>query len=112
MTEDELKAIEARIEAVLRLPVMDINTEGWVTPDDVARADAPRLVAEVRRSVEVIRAIIYASDHCQGHKDCAHSMSPWMDARELLYEFENEQEALTELRRRRHGDYGRTGPMT
>jgi hypothetical protein len=49
MTEDELEAIEARIAAVQRLPITDINTAGWITPEQVAVEDAPKLAAEVRR---------------------------------------------------------------
>jgi hypothetical protein len=47
MTEDELQAIEARVEAACRLPVVDMVAD-WM-PDKIVRTDVPKLVAEVRR---------------------------------------------------------------
>jgi len=47
MTEDELQAIEARVEAANRLPVVDMVAD-WM-PDKIVRTDVPALVAEVRR---------------------------------------------------------------
>ena len=35
-------------------------------------------------AAEVLKRIIYASDDCQGHRDCEHSMEPWQRARQLL----------------------------
>lgn len=102
MTNDELQAIKARAEAA--------------TPDAEfiahARTDVPDLVADVRRAVEVIRAIVDASDDCQGHADCAHSMKPWFDARELLYQFDNDSEALANLQSRRESYLRRPGAST
>jgi len=45
--------------------------------------------AELER---ILTAIIYASDQCQGHRSCGHSMQPWRDARALLFP-EIEQDA-------------------
>jgi hypothetical protein len=115
MTEDELQAIEARAIAATPGPwVPSESGRGILKPEDAstqhesldwnfiasARTDVPALVAEVRRAVGVIRAVIDASDGCQGHSECAHSMKPWFDARELLYQFDNEQDALADLRSR------------
>lgn len=47
--------------------------------DETARAMAPLLEA-----VEILEAIIWASDGCAGHRDCNHSMEPWQRARALL----------------------------
>jgi hypothetical protein len=52
-------------------------------PDEQIRDLAPELVA-------VIRAIIDASDGCVGHRQCAHSMKPWRDARRLLMRIDGE----------------------
>jgi len=45
--------------------------------------------AEVMRpyldAMDILRDIIYASDGCAGHRNCAHSMEPWQRARKLLY---------------------------
>lgn len=99
MTDDELKAIEARLALPLAEPTTtEAQVAAELATEAILNTDVPALVAEVRRAVEVIRAIIYASDHCQGHSDCAHSMLPWGKARELLYEFDDEPEALANLR--------------
>lgn len=45
------------------------------------------LVAEVRRLRETEKAaleVIYASDGCQGHRGCNHSMDPWRHLRAAL----------------------------
>lgn len=41
----------------------------------------------------IIRAIIYAGDKCQGHRDCAHDVRPWQDARRYLALADAEPEA-------------------
>ncbi len=43
-----------------------------------------RQAEEVERLREALEQIIFASDQCRGHADCAHSMQPWQDARALL----------------------------
>jgi len=45
------------------------------------------LLAEVRRLRAALEAIVYASDGCQGHRACNHSMVPWQTARALVQEF-------------------------
>lgn len=44
-------------------------------------------------AVTILRDIIYASDLCQGHRDCAHSMEPWQRARALLMRLEGDVDA-------------------
>ena len=55
--------------------------------DDV-RADftdaSARFVAPLIEAVEILEDIIFASDGCRGHRDCAHSMEAWQRARGLL----------------------------
>lgn len=43
-----------------------------------------RVLAPLVEAVEILEAIIYASDGCVGHRQCAHSMEPWQRARALL----------------------------
>lgn len=34
--------------------------------------------------LDIIRAIVYASDGCHGHRGCSHSMEPWQRARAVV----------------------------
>lgn len=43
-----------------------------------------RVIAPLVEAVEILEAIISASDGCVGHRQCAHSMEPWQRARALL----------------------------
>ena len=58
------------------------------TPVDEVRADftdaSARIVAQLIDAVDILEAIIYASDQCAGHRQCRHSMEPWQRARALL----------------------------
>jgi hypothetical protein len=47
--------------------------------DDSARAIAPLIDA-----VEILQEIIWTTDGCVGHRNCAHSMEPWQRARALI----------------------------
>lgn len=55
---------------------------------DEVRADftdqSAIVVAPLIEAVEVLEAIIWASDGCVGHRQCSHSMEPWQRARALL----------------------------
>ena len=81
---------EALIRRVLHSLRATIQLRG-ITPEtpvcDV-RADftdaSVRVVAQLCEAVEILEAIIYASDGCMGHRDCVHSMEPWKRARALL----------------------------
>ena len=46
--------------------------------------DSLAVIAPLIKAVGLLEAIIWASDGCVGHRQCAHSMQPWQDARELL----------------------------
>ena len=58
------------------------------TPVDEVRADftdeSARVISHLVEAVEILEAIIFASDGCMGHRQCAHSMEPWQRARALL----------------------------
>ena len=41
-------------------------------------------IAPLIEAVDILESIIFASDGCQGHRNCAHSMEPWQRARALL----------------------------
>jgi hypothetical protein len=43
-----------------------------------------RYIAQLIEAVLVLEEIIFASDGCEGHRDCVHSMEPWQRARALL----------------------------
>lgn len=47
-----------------------------------------RIDANADEAVAILRDIIYASDLCQGHRGCGHSMEPWQRARALLVRLE------------------------
>ena len=41
-------------------------------------------IAPLIEAVFILEDIIWASDGCMGHRQCAHSMEPWQRARALL----------------------------
>ncbi len=41
-------------------------------------------LAPLVEAVNILEDIIFASDGCIGHRQCAHSMEPWQRARDLL----------------------------
>lgn len=43
-----------------------------------------RVIAPLLEAVEILEEMIWASDGCVGHRQCAHSMEPWQRARALL----------------------------
>lgn len=47
--------------------------------------ESARVIAPLIEAVQILEDIIFASDGCIGHKDCAHSMEPWQRARALLH---------------------------
>lgn len=46
--------------------------------------ESARFIAPLIEAVDILEAIIWASDGCMGHRHCAHSMEPWQRARALL----------------------------
>ena len=81
---------EVLIRRVLHQLRDTVQLQG-VTPDtktdDVVACltdDSAKIVATLVEAVDILEAIIWASDWCQGHKNCAHSMEPWHRARALL----------------------------
>lgn len=59
--------------------------------EDYDRLKAQKDAIEARQrsrgdeALEILEAIIYASDGCRGHVYCNHSMEPWRLARLLLF---------------------------
>lgn len=47
--------------------------------------DSTAVIAGLVEAVDILWAIICASDGCVGHRNCAHSMEPWQRARDLFY---------------------------
>lgn len=83
---------EASIRHVLYGLRRTIQLQG-MTPDtkvDEVRAEftdkSAAFIAPLVEAVDILEAIIFASDGCRGHRECAHSMEPWQRARALLYE--------------------------
>lgn len=99
MMGDSIKAIE-RDQARIRrdvfvrqvcyslLPTIQLRAVGPDGNPDQVRAeltyDSVRVLAPLVEAVEILEAIIWASDGCVGHRDCAHTMEPWQRARALL----------------------------
>lgn len=84
------EAFMRRVIHTLRETVQVIPLERWEGPDDfpptrVEMTDASaRVIAPLLEAVEILEAIIWASDGCVGHRQCVHSMEPWQRARDLL----------------------------
>lgn len=81
---------EALIRRVAHLLEGTIQLQG-MTPEtnvDDVRArltdDSVKVIATLVEAVDILEAMIWASDGCRGHKDCAHTMEPWQRARALL----------------------------
>lgn len=66
---------------ILRGLTADTDVENvradWSTASEVA-------IAPLVEAIDILEAIIFASDGCMGHRECAHSMEPWQCARALL----------------------------
>lgn len=63
----------------VEIPDVPLPTMYVEMTDASARAIAPLIEA-----IDILEAIIWASDGCVGHRECAHSMEPWQRARALL----------------------------
>jgi len=62
-----------------------LRPDAPVTDVRVEMTDASaQILAPLIEAVDILEAIIFASDGCVGHRDCMHSMEPWQRARALL----------------------------
>ncbi len=81
---------EALIRQVLHslertLQVQAINSDASTDDVRVEFTDkSARIIAPLIEAVDILESIIWASDGCVGHRECAHSMEPWQRARALL----------------------------
>jgi|ERR1700721_31351 len=48
-----------------------------------------RVLAAAPKMLEALYAIIYASDKCQGHRNCDHDMTGWELARAVIAQVES-----------------------
>ena len=73
------------VRRTVRIVPMNVETADLVHECRIEMTDdTARVLAPLARAVALLEAIIFASDGCQGHAHCAHSMEPWKQARELL----------------------------
>ena len=81
------QALARRILHVLRETVQ-LRGMSLDTPVDEVRVDftdaSLRVIAPLVEALDILESIIWASDGCVGHRQCAHSMEPWQRARALL----------------------------
>lgn len=95
-TAETRKAVAARrlADAVLRsLQKQPVKPDADPTEVRVVATDATvAVLAPYVEAVAALEAIIFASDGCQGHRDCNHSMEPWQRARAVLQGFWDEYE--------------------
>lgn len=69
-------------------PTVELRGLTVETPIDDVHLDftdaSARVIAPLVEAVDILESIIFASDGCVGHRECAHSMEPWQRARALL----------------------------
>ena len=81
---------EILIRLVLHQLEQSVQLQGIMpeTPVDDVRArmtdESAKIVATLVEAVDILEAIIWASDGCRGHRDCMHTMEPWQRARAWL----------------------------
>ncbi len=79
---------EVLIRRVLHALRDTVQLRGVDSDFDDKRVDftdaSARVIAPLAEAVEILEAIIFASDGCAGHRNCLHSMEPWQRARALL----------------------------
>lgn len=83
-----------RKEALIRMVLDSLHQTVQVrgntpeTPVDEVRVDftdaSVRVIEPLVEAIDILEAIIWASDGCVGHRECAHLMEPWQRARALL----------------------------
>jgi hypothetical protein len=78
-----IRQVAHTLRATVQLRGLTPETAGEDVRVDFTDASA-RVLAPLCEAVEILEAIIFASDGCVGHRHCAHSMEPWQRARALL----------------------------
>lgn len=78
-----LRRVLHHLQQTVQLEGVSVDTK---VDDVMARMSdkSAQVIAPLVEAVDILEAIIWASDGCIGHKDCAHSMEPWQRARALL----------------------------
>ena len=78
-----IRTVLHQLERTVQLHGVSVDTN---TDDVMARLtdDSAKLIAPLVEAVDILESIIWASDGCVGHRNCAHSMEPWQRARALL----------------------------
>lgn len=78
-----MRRVAHLLEGTIQLQGVSVDTK---TDEVMARFtdDSVRILAPLVEAVDILEAIIFASDGCVGHRNCAHSMEPWQRARALL----------------------------
>lgn len=81
------KVLTRRVLHLLRDTVILEGVSADTKVEDVmARMsdDSAKVIAPLIEALDILEEIIWASDGCQGHAGCQHSMEPWQRARALL----------------------------
>lgn len=81
------RALATRILYVLRDTLQIRHISQDIDPKELRidfTDESLRAIAPLVESVDILESIIWASDGCVGHRQCAHSMEPWQRARTLL----------------------------
>jgi hypothetical protein len=75
-----------RLRNVMLAPPQGMAGQSYETyqQDCAVISEAAAALDRTEALEQALTAIIYASDQCQGHRGCGHSMEPWQNARKLL----------------------------
>lgn len=74
-----------RRDVLIRRVLDTLRDTVQIDEDRVHFTDASvRVIGPLAEAVDILEAIVFASDGCAGHAHCLHSMEPWQRARALL----------------------------
>jgi len=87
MRENRKRALAYRVLHTLS-DTLDVRGLTPETNVDDVRVDftdkSMAVIGPLVEAIDILEAIIWASDGCMGHRQCNHSMEPWQRARALL----------------------------